>query len=229
MVDNKDKGLVRLFPTRLIDSHDLDDRLRSLEHWGGTKPFLNKSSYIQRPEYLGTEVNGTEVYTVGSASVNIPAGCVIDSEGRVVDLEALETEAFGRLLESLKPCTENFETNMNYNELIRIPEQEDSFHIQKEYRSKNNKYKEIYQREKSKIKSFHEVDNKYNDLFRESKKFPLMYIGLDGEEYATAEGLARANAEYRERTFKTFEVLIPLFPEYKIENLKFINKPKKDK
>lgn len=78
-----------LGPRRQMDHFELSDRLRALERSGVQVPRLMFSN--NKPYYSETTEDGVEVYQPGS--IRVPAGCVIDSHGNVVNLHALQQQA----------------------------------------------------------------------------------------------------------------------------------------
>lgn len=88
------------FSRRQINSFELDDKLRRFERWGVQVPTLNFSKIM--PLYSETTEDDVEIYQPGS--IRVPAGCVIDHHGNVVNLRALEEEMLITI--SRKPTTE---------------------------------------------------------------------------------------------------------------------------
>jgi hypothetical protein len=83
------------FPTRKIDHFELTDLLRDLEKFGVEVPMLQNSNYA--PEYVKTTEDGVEVYRHAGRTVQVHAGEAIDSHGNIINLQRLQTEAFGRI------------------------------------------------------------------------------------------------------------------------------------
>ncbi|MBI5803978.1 hypothetical protein HY450_01915 [Candidatus Pacearchaeota archaeon] len=79
-----------LHPRRQMDHFELSDRLRQLEKSGVQVPTLTFSNTM--PFYVETTEDGVEIYQPGN--IRVPADCVIDSHGNVVNLHALQQQAF---------------------------------------------------------------------------------------------------------------------------------------
>lgn len=88
-----------LGPRRQMGHFELSNRLRALERCGVQVPMLMFSNNM--PYYVETTEDGVEVYQPGN--IRVPAGCVIDSHGNVVNLHALQQQA---LVIELTPRTE---------------------------------------------------------------------------------------------------------------------------
>lgn len=78
---------------RMINQHDLADKLRQYEKWGVEVPALKYSQFM--PVHYTTESDGTEVYNCGI----VKQGQVIDDHGNIVDLSALDKELHKRMFE----------------------------------------------------------------------------------------------------------------------------------
>jgi hypothetical protein len=114
-----------------MDSFELSDRLRYLERWGVQVPHLNFSNNM--PHYVETTEDGVEVYQPGG--IRVPAGCVIDSHGNVVNLQSLEQQF---LVVLSKPLTSEHERKPRYDPTFTIPftGENDSANARAELRTK---------------------------------------------------------------------------------------------
>ena len=75
---------------RNISSFDLENELGRIEIFGGRVPVLSRSIFM--PQYVETKSDGTEIYRLGSRTVEVRRCEFIDDHGNVVDLAALRSQ-----------------------------------------------------------------------------------------------------------------------------------------